>query len=250
MDYIIITPTGNREVLLRRTALYIQRQTVQPLLWVVVDDGNEPFPITEPQFSSDYPPILYLKRLRLAGEPVHTLRLNMQYALQHLPLYKNVGIFIFEDDDWYAPTYVEKLLPYLQHFCLIGEGNAAYYNVYRRSYYYNHNTRHASLAQTAFHSSIQQKILNLCNVTSSTYFLDIDLWHSSIAKYIVTFSEKLCIGIKGYQHTLICRAGSTWGQTNLNDTVWQEDANLKWLEQFMDAESVEFYSQFYKSVGT
>jgi GT2 family glycosyltransferase len=58
---------------------------------------------------------------------------------------------------------------------IAGMTNAKYYHLPTGGYYQNHNTKHASFAQTAFRSSILpavKEILDECQ----TPFIDIDLW--------------------------------------------------------------------------
>lgn len=116
----------------------------------------------------------YVRREPKKNDPKFTLALNLKKAL---PLVTGDKIIIFEDDDYYAPTYIETMARMLESHVIAGIINAKYYHLPTGGYYQNHNDRHASFAQTAFRKDILlavKEILNLCQ----SPFIDIQLWET------------------------------------------------------------------------
>ena len=54
-------------------------------------------------------------------------------------------ILILEDDDYYAPTYIEEMVKLLSQADIVGEVNAKYYNLKIPGFRQMGNTHHAPL---------------------------------------------------------------------------------------------------------
>lgn len=189
MDGIsIITPTGDRPEALQLLAEYIARQTYTgPLQWVIVDDGHTPFrPQTLPRGEIVYHP------RREPGVPGGSLNRNLILGLR---LAKHRKIVIMEDDDWYAPSYVDTYAELLDHHSLVGESRARYYNVRDRAWYLPGNTQHASLAQTGFRRELIPLIDDCCR--QGTPFIDLHIWKRPVDDKHMIHNHGLCVGIKG-----------------------------------------------------
>ena len=93
--YTIITPTGDRPITFALCCQYVQRQTVPPTEWIVVDDGKEPMSV---------PSLPWIKYVRRQNRefPKHSLTKQMVKALQYVTTDR---VVIIEDDDWYSPDY-------------------------------------------------------------------------------------------------------------------------------------------------
>lgn len=160
----LITPTGDRPELFKLAERWMGRQTYDgPLQWVVVDDGFTPTQTCLGQ--------TYVRRGRLPSDPKHTLAVNLLAALPHVR-YENV--LIIEDDDWYAPHYVERVRERLQHIPLVGEAYAIYYRLQSAMWKTFHNKRWASLAATALRGS--EALWNLHHVCAYGAWVDLALW--------------------------------------------------------------------------
>lgn len=224
----LITPTGDRQLAFQRAELYMSRQTYTgPLQWIVVDDGQEPTIITKDQCYIRHQPV---------GDKAKSLCRNIESALFYVVFDK---ILIIEDDDYYYPEYIERMVQRLEKFDLAGEGIARYYNVVHRKYNINGNRKHASLAQTAFSSKIIEAAYVSCQRRTSA-FVDCRLWDKNVRKNV--FCDQIfCIGIKG----LPGRKGIGSGHRP-HGPRYKFDPEMKMLRQWIPIpEDVDFYATFY-----
>lgn len=190
----IITPTGDRPEALALLRRYVARQTYRGRLqWIIIDDGR--------QIAADVPPIppagastfVYTYRRRdEPGVPGGSLNRNLINALRHVQFDR---VAIMEDDDWYAPTYLETMAELLDHHPLAGESRSRYYNVRDRRYYLPGNTRWASLCQTGFRREILAEVDASCR--RGTPFIDLELWKRDIRGKHLIHNHGLAVGIKG-----------------------------------------------------
>lgn len=186
----LITPTGDRYETFMFCEMWMARQSVKPNQWIVIDDGITRD--TRCTLGQDYK-----KRVRLAGEPPHTLHLNLLVAL---PLIKYNKILIIEDDDYYAANYIEKMNDWLAHSHMVGQGEAIYYNIQNQTYRQMHNRNHASLCQTGFTSINIERLRTACELTGrgNSTGIDILFWRNAVGKKYLEFAEKkMLIGLKG-----------------------------------------------------
>ncbi len=138
----LITPSVKRPIQFSFLEKYIKAQTVQPDEWIVCGEDLKNYNFT-------------------CGQKVIN-RVAQTYELSICENYKalssaisNDYIFIIEDDDYYAPTYIEVLSQSLDKGNKItGIAPAFYYNIGNRSYFQLGNRTHCSLAATAFHQQI------------------------------------------------------------------------------------------------
>jgi len=187
----LITCTGNRPDAWELCQKFMFRQTIFKQLnveWLVVDDGD-----TAVKLQSSVQRLI--RGPKTWEEGINTHRLNMDLALATA---KGEFIFVVEDDDFYKPNYLEVMLELLQHFEVVGEGNAKYYNVSVPGYKTMHNREHCSLCQTALRASQKDRLYKAVN--SGELFFDIVFWRSVIEDEVSSciFTDKdLCIGMKG-----------------------------------------------------
>ena len=160
----VITLTGDRPLPFLLCQLWVSKQTVKPDQWIVIDDGKNSLP-TDLVIDCEY-----VKRRRATNEPFHTLIPNLKEALN---LIKNDKIIIFEDDEYYAPTYIERMSKLLDKYEMVGIGRSKYYHLPTRLYFKHNNMNHGSFAQTAFKSSF---IPELRTVIEGSPFIDLRMW--------------------------------------------------------------------------
>lgn len=184
----IITPTGDRPEALRNLADYVARQTFAgPVQWVIVDDGRVPF---RPSINRPNLELTYHRRDE-SGVPGGSLNRNLIVGLR---LARHDKLVVMEDDDWYAPTYLDVYAELLDHHPLVGESRARYYNVRDRAWYLPGNTAHASLAQTGFRRELIPMIDDCCR--QGTPFIDLHIWKRPVDKHLI-HNNGLCVGLKG-----------------------------------------------------
>lgn len=189
----VITCTGGRPEAFAQCEKYMLRQTYQgPIQWIVIDDCEPSTQLTIPYGRIQQE---YHKGPKTWREGINTQRLNMDESLKYV---KGDYIFVFEDDDWYSPSYIEAYVNLLQYYPAIGEGNAKYYNISDRSWKEWHNYRSASLCQTA----IKKEFLPILDkaINSGQLFIDIQLWKNMLDgghKPLMLVHQDYVIGMKG-----------------------------------------------------
>ena len=194
--FTVITPTGDRPEPFKLCCHYMQRQSVSPTEWIIVDDGAIPTP------PPDFPFVKYIRRINTLSEDTHTLPLQMIEAIKHVTTDK---IIMFEDDDWYCADYFERMLKLFEEHPkakLIGQGQAVYYHIPYRKCFQLVNIDRASLCQSAFRAELIPSIFHICS-TINNPFIDIMLWQSGKGskhrdeKYLLKGPAPMCVGIKG-----------------------------------------------------
>jgi len=211
------------------------RQTVKPHQWIVLDDDDQP---TQCSMGQQY---FYLPELR------GTLSLlnKIKFALQPNLITGDAAVFV-ENDDYYAPTWLQFCSDQLEQYDMIGEGHALYYNVRYRYWIDYRNISHASLCSTAIRTTLFPKVIELCDTTTNKDpFLDQRIWidNGGIKCSKRVFSPdagRLVIGIKGMPG----RAGYNVGHNKTAQGAMQ-DAGLAKLRTLIGGDA-DAYEQFYK----
>jgi hypothetical protein len=162
-----ITPTGDRPLAFALCQNWMFHQTVKLDQWVVVDDGKVP---TKP-----FVPMDYIRREPQPDDPRHTLLLNLKTAV---PVIKGDKILIIEDDEYYAPNYVQEMAIRLNRYEVVGVKNSKYYHLPSGGYCTHANMAHASLAQTGFRSSFLPTLSKLLENPDRSY-LDVQIWRNA-----------------------------------------------------------------------
>lgn len=199
------------------------RQTRQWHQWLVVDDCQ---PTTQ----------IHLEQERIEPRPpwrpgVITLGRNLLAAF---PRVTGDAVVCIEDDDWYAPDYLETVHGWLEHAPIVGEGRARYYHVGKRRYRELHNAGHASLAATAWRSHVTSDIRGAIEREQSPFF-DLAIWRIVTGGLLALNSFRV-IGIKGMPG----RAGIGGGHHDLCD---ERDPDLEKLREWM-GDDAEHYREF------
>ena len=167
---VITCTTPGRSVAFDLCRKYVERQTLQPHQWIIMDDADTPMPTK---------------------------------VLQALSQVTGDAIAFIEDDDWEAPDYLEWVEDSLNRgYDIVGEGEAIYYHVARRWWSNCRNVRHASLCQTAIRTTMLEKLVNVITAWDNPFF-DCRLWRCDANKFLHLPRESLrrCIGIKGMPGT-------------------------------------------------
>jgi hypothetical protein len=194
-----VTLTGDRPLAFGLCERWMAGQTRQPDQWVVIDDGKTPMAPLKPTLA-----MRWFRREPQPHDPRVTLDLNMKTAL---PLIEGDKIVIIEDDEYYAPRYIEEMARRLDSYEVDGIGDSRYYHLPTGGYDNCGNMQHASLAQTAFRASFIPVFTELVLEGSHPRWLDDRLWQrlqasrgtaKPIPFLIFTESgEPLYVGMKG-----------------------------------------------------
>ena len=180
-----ITPTGDRPLPFTLCQYWMKKQTLRVDQWVVVDDGKVPM---EPKVGMEY-----IRREPLPSDPGRTLTENLLTAI---PYIRGNKIIIIEDDEYYAPGYIEEVSSKLDKYEITGIGKSKYYHLASGSYAQIGNTRHASFAQMAFRKSFLPEFRQF--LTGGLY-IDMRIWREVDRKRTQIFfddTKSLYVGMK------------------------------------------------------
>lgn len=186
MSLTIITPTGDRPLAFALCQNWVRKQTLQPDQWIVIDDGRIPL--------KSYVPMQHVRREPQPDDPQHTLILNLKTAV---PLITGDKVIIIEDDEYYAPEYLEEMALRLAEHEIVGIARAKYYHLPTGGYRQIANTTHASLAETGFRSSF---VPELSEIWEGDPSLDMRIWQKAgqmRGLLFVDVFKPLYLGIKG-----------------------------------------------------
>ena len=148
-------------------------QTRKPDQWIIVDDGKVPGTYDLNWFNANMPGSVCIRREPRPDDPPHTLCANMATAI---PLVRGDKIIIIEDDEYYAPTYVEEMARRLDSYEVVGIGDSKYYHLPTGRWKTFGNRGHASLAQTAFRASLLPKLSEFLATGNVIDWLDMKIW--------------------------------------------------------------------------
>ena len=212
-----ITPTGDRHLAFALCQRWMSQQTVKPGQWIVIDDGKIPMqPLMPMEYVRRNPgpkplvlpnnPRLLSPRLRRQHTIAEVQRLkqpkggwvsiykNLQAAI---PLIRGDKILFIEDDEYYAPTYVETMCKLLDEHELVGIKYSRYYHLGSGGHKIFTSQAHASLAQTAFRSSFLPTFNAFLGHNICGEFLDVRLWTQSYSMPGRTI-DRLTTHCRGY----------------------------------------------------
>jgi len=164
MRLSVITPHADRPAALSLCQRWMRKQTRRADEWILADGGqqravclwndvhvHDPRPTGPENFAG-----------------------NIVNGLQHVT---GELVAIVEDDDWYAPTYLERAVAMLEDADLVGSSCQRYYHVQHRCWRVFKN-RGASLCQTAFRRELVPLLLEVARecMADGTYGIDGAFW--------------------------------------------------------------------------
>ena len=158
----VITCTGDRPLVFALCKRWMEKQKRRADQWIVVDDGK--VPLTPSQGME------YIRREPKADDPKHTMLLNLREAI---PRITGDKVIIIEDDEYYAPGYVEEMSRRLDKYEIVGICRSKYYHFASGHYSRYTNMDHASLAQTCFRASFLSDLMALMK---GDVFIDMRIW--------------------------------------------------------------------------
>lgn len=230
----LITLTGGRQQCFSMLEKFIKAQTYivsAQTQWLVVDDCTPPTECTLGQ--------TYIKGPRAWEPGLNTQRYNMEAAISKV---KGDVVLVLEDDDFYAPGYIQAMMDHLAYSEVVGIGNAKYYNVGVPGYKYLRNYVHAALSMTAFHAK-HLKILKAA-VDSGEFYFDAYLWRRVMdtrIPFTMVTNNTLSIGFKGMPG----RDGLTHSHREKKDYLY--DTNYAKLREWLGI-NFKMYEPFLRPV--
>jgi len=239
---VLITPTGARKDQFELCKRWMRRQTYQgSVLWIIVDDA---IPVTTDTVTEDFRENWIIKKEypkpKWSGK--NTQGRNIKAGLDSMKTFIDLkivqGIFIIEDDDYYKPNYLERMMEQKQNYWIWGETNTIYYNVHARRYVVNGNRHHASLFQTAF----TVEALPHFEANLNHKFIDAGFWAHGPNKYLF-FENYLAVGIKGMPGRGGIGAGHKWFSS------MHSDLEMKYLTKIIGENDRNQYKGYHGSYG-
>lgn len=187
---VVLTTTGGRPTPFSLCQRWMERQTyVGPVKWVIVDDCEPATPIV---FDKEGWEVVIVRPQPFWQEGENTQARNLKAGLEHVS--EDDFLIIIEDDDYYAPTYLETIISALKRYDLVGESEARYFNVETDVYRSCGNTRHASLCSTAMKGDAIKAFRAVLEKAHT--FIDKQLW-STFKGTRRLYQWNLTCGIKG-----------------------------------------------------
>lgn len=163
---------------------------------------------------------------------------------------KGIDVIAFiENDDWYHPTYLEKMVnAWVAHGKpdLFGTNFTIYYHIKIFNYFTMHHQERSSMMSTLMKPDLN---INWCQ--DHDPFTDAYLWSISTARngngylrgVIYDPKEIICMGIK---HGVgLCGGGAHTNRLERYYNHGNEDLKKEFLKNTLDKESFEFYSNYF-----
>jgi hypothetical protein len=219
MKTAVVTPhhDSRRGVFLERLKHYMAAQTMQPHLWIVVDQSLMPW---QP------------------GTKDLTARVRLGCKMA-----KEAGcdaVLIMEDDDWYSPDYISTMVGLWQRYGkpeVFGIGFTLYFHIRASKYWMSAHHGRASLMSTL----IRLDALERFKWPADDYvWLDIDLW-KQLRGRTADIKPMITVGIK---HGI----GDTGGVGhNTGFSKYSPDPAWMQLKTALSNEDIQFYKSLCKS---
>jgi hypothetical protein len=238
----LITPTGNRPDQFALCQHYMKRQTYTgAVVWIIIDDciPETTLQVTE-SFRENW--TIIKTRPKPAWRPGdNTQGRNMNDGIN--TLVKNYSrheidcIFFIEDDDYYRPRYLERMMELWDGCEILSETRTIYYNPVIRHYAVNGNVTYGSLFQTA----IAYETIPKLRAVSHVKFIDGALWKTATRKKLF-YEDDLAVGIKG----LPGRGGIGAGHS-VNYSGMNPDISMKFLINKIGRDDAEKYAKYYRA---
>lgn len=250
MKISLITATGGRPEAWTLCKHWITRQTVLQnknfsVEWIIVDDCDpETVSYTE-LTQAGFPKCLVLNPEQKWQPGQNTQARNLLLATELNQVSGDI-IAIIEDDDWYHPEYLEKMIGALQETSndMVGEARAIYYTLPQKHWRRFPNKAHSSLCSTVFRKNLLEifrATIRYCQKFHKPW-IDMEFWEIAGKLYNSSlFSEsKYVLGIKG----LPGRKGIGMGHDGVSGNMWNFDVDLKFLRNYIGEKDLELYKPY------
>lgn len=208
-----VTCTGDRPICMDLLTRWVKHQTLPITRWLIIDDGRVPY---VPTMNCDY-----IYRKPQSSDPKHTLNLNIRTAL---PYIKEDIVCWLEDDEYYAPKYIETMVAKIKGHDAVGIIKSKYYYLPGRTYYVHNTKDHASLAETAITKEFLPKLVTMLD---GDPFIDLRIWKEVNGNGCLfdDGAECLYVGMKG----LPGRPGIGAGHRGGGRKDFQYEVLKKWM---------------------
>lgn len=159
-----------------------------PVTWIIVDDGPEAQPVA---FQRDGWDLVIIRPEPFWKLGDNTQARNLLAGLDVVP--PDARLVIIEDDDYYAPDWLDVVDQALDKAELVGEIRARYYNLPQQRFRELMNTGHSSLCSTAMRGAALARFRTECRRRHT--FIDMHLWRAAKSRHL--FNGHRVVGMKG-----------------------------------------------------
>jgi len=229
MKILAITCTGGRPDAWALCQNYMHRQTRRPDHWLVLDDCDPQTAFVDGVVRPSW---------RWKPKTENTIRKNLLHALRQSLLVDFDVCFLMEDDDWYAPEYIERLAPAaMENRGMVGLKHSYDYNVRFRGFRENKNDGHCTGASTAWHRDATASLLEAIQ-NNNVPTLDRFMWRKTPDVPKAKFARHDFVGIKGMPG----RGGTV--RTHRQEHLVNPDPDMEKLKEWI-GEDWRNYERFY-----
>jgi hypothetical protein len=185
----LLTPTGGRPVAWALAERWAAHQTYAgPVRWIIVDDCDPPQPITFSRRGWT----LQIVRPQTHWTPgENTQARNLLAGLDAVD--SAYPVAVWEDDDYYAPGWLDTLAEHLERAELVGADRITYYNLTSRRWQRMKNLAHAAMSCTALRGAAITTLRRMA--TPGSTFIDARLWAAHPSRYL--FNSRQVVSLKG-----------------------------------------------------
>jgi len=236
---VLITPTGARKDQFELCITWMKNQIYDgEVLWIIIDDA---IPVTTDSVTEDFRGKWIIKKIyptpKWTGQNTQSRNIKAGIDLMKSSFdLKNIeAIFIIEDDDYYKPVYLDRMMLWKRDYMVWGETNTIYYNVVHRKFLFCNNKAHASLFQTAFTVNALPRF----EANLKHKFIDAGFWTGAPNKNLF-FDNYLSVGIKGMPGRGGIGSGHTWLSS------MQSDTGLIYLTKIIGENDRKQYERYYR----
>lgn len=222
-DVTLLTPTGYRPEAFALCEYWMSRQNFTgKAQWIVVTDETDASGAAVDRcVMGQY----VIHRRPRGNDPPHTLSANLRVGL---PAVTSDRLLIIEDDEYYAPDYVETMMQWLEEAPLVGEAGPLYYHLPQRKWKRSSIDRHTTLSRTGLQREVYTALAGACR--SDGWLVDGRLWRAAWRgeRMLRRQQRPLSLGIKGMPG----RPGQT-GPWSGRWAGWQADPDLAQLHEWL-----------------
>ena len=217
-EITVITATGDRPQF--ETVIYcMNRQTVKPDRWIIVDDGMTPI---KPSLLDKIK--VFYEVIRLESKNQNTIIRNYTRLIKEA----SGKIIIMEDDDYYPDTYVEFVSKQLDKYDLVGSYYKRIYRVSDGSSLEKKSESFCYLNSTAINDSIRDIFVEACEINNKRreFALDCRLWELDCNKMAVDYGENTPVSLRAWN---IGRCGATSYHRSSNGFILNKERVKSWF---------------------
>lgn len=237
MKILAITCTGARPDAFELCKRFMRRQTRKPDTWLISDDCVP---------RSEAPDLDFIKYINppWVWDGKNTVRENLLFALKAAEDIDYDMCVLFEDDDWYAPHYIEWMHDKVEkHGGIVGLCQNCIYHARWRGYRQHCNRRHASGGSTVWAREITPVFIDVLE-RHVHKIPDRFMWRETThlpQKLFVTDQHYLSIkGLPGRPGTV---------GTHRRPNILTFDPELEFLRKYIGDEA-ELFARFYEPLGS